>query len=135
MVRLTSDQLPASQLQELFRQLSHTLAKRSEKHTEHFLSELLGAEEQIMLAKRLAVIVLLIEGHSLYRISKLLKVSPTTAEKIKLNLEAYKYEHLVISLGKNKREYFSLLKTLDDILHLGGLLPHYNGPERYRSLT
>jgi len=85
-----------------------------------------------MLAKRLAIIILLLEDKSLYRIASILKISPTTANKIKYKLDTGEFDKIITLLGKNKKEYFALLDTLDSILHLGGILPHYNGLERYK---
>jgi len=135
MVRLNKTKLTEEQLNALFVQLSTTIGKLSKHEAEYFLSELLGTEERIMLAKRLAIIILLREGKTLYSISHILKVSATTAEKIKQGLDNGKYTHLVSSLQKRKRDYVAILDTLDSILHLGGVLPHRYGLERYRSLN
>ena len=131
MVRLNKTQLTTDQFDALFTQLNEALGNLSTSNTNVFLSELLGKEERMMLAKRLAIIILLVEGKSLYKISDILKVSPTTAEKLKWKLEKGEFNHILIIMGKNKKEYFSILETLDSILHLGGILPHYNGIERY----
>lgn len=134
MVRLNSKQLPQKELDALFVQLNLTLGELSAQQTNHFLSELLGKEERIMLAKRLAVIILLIEGRSLYKVASLLKVSPTMASEVKHKLDSGAYDSIVSVLGKSKKNYYAILETLDSILHLGGILPHYNGIERYRGL-
>lgn len=132
MVRVNKNQLSKKQLETLFSQLSQTFGKLNNQETNLVLSELLGPEEKLMLAKRLAILVLLLEGKTLYKISILLKVSPTTAEKMKRRLETGKFNELVKVLGKDKKDYFKILTTLDSILHLGGILPHYNGINRYK---
>lgn len=132
MVRLNKTQLTHTQLTALYKQLDNALGKISSKETTNFLSELLGYEERIMLAKRLAVIVLLVEGKSLYQISELLKVSSATGDTIKRKLIRGDYNHILKILGKSKKDYFAILKVLDEILHLGGILPHYNGLDRYK---
>lgn len=134
MVRLNKTGLSQKQLDVLFAQLNQTLGRLEPKQTSAFLSELLGSEERIMLAKRLAIIILLLEGKSLYNISHTLKVSPTTAEKVKFKLDSGHYKQILKTLGKNKTDYFAILEAIDDILHLGGILPHYNGLDRYRHL-
>ncbi len=134
MVRLNRTKLTEKQLDALFTQLSTTIGKLSKNDAEYFLSELLGTEERIMLAKRLAIIVLLREGKTLYSIAHILKVSATTAEKIKTGLDSGKYAHLVSALHKHKRDYLAILDTLDSILHLGGVLPHRIGLDRYRNI-
>lgn len=130
MVRINKSQLSEEQLAALFNQLSGTFGKLNANETELILSELLGPEEKIMLAKRLAIILLILEGNSLYKISKILRVSPTTAEKMKTGLDTGKFDELVKVLGKNEKDYFKILNALDNILHLGGILPHYNGIKR-----
>lgn len=130
MVRLNKNQLTSKQFNDLFVQLNKTLSTLSAPETNLFLSDLLGTEEKIMLAKRLGIIVLLLEDYSLYKISRLLKVSPATAKKLKEELDNGKLKNLINVLNKNKRDYFTILNTIDSILHLGGILPHYNGPQR-----
>ncbi len=134
MVHLNRNRLSKKQLDLLFDQLNNTLSKFSSEDAGSFLSELLGYEERIMLAKRLAVIILLLEGKSLYRTAMILKISTATAEKVKTKIDCGKYDQIIASIGKNKKEYFSILETLDKILHLGGILPHRNGPDRYRHI-
>ncbi|MES2966827.1 MAG: hypothetical protein V4668_03495 [Patescibacteria group bacterium] len=121
MVRLNKNLLTEIQLNDLFLQFSNLINPESD----NILREILGKEEQIMVAKRLATIILIIEGKSLYSISRLLKISPTTADKIKFGVISGRYEHILQRLGKSKKNYFAILDTIDSILHLGGLLPHY----------
>ena len=132
MVHLNRHKLSGTQQKALFSQLNQTLTKLSKEEPFGFLSELLGKEEQIMIAKRLAIVVLLIEEKSLYSISRTVKVSPSTAGNIKRRLDSGHYTQLVAALCRNKKDYFAILDTLDNILHLGGILPHYNGLDRYR---
>ena len=134
MVRLNKHHLHEAQQQKLFTQLSTTLGKLSSDKTGLLLSELLGTEERIMLAKRLAALILLTENKSMYKTAKLLKLSPATTQKIKRQLEEGQYDQTISILGKNKKDYFVILETLDSILHLGGILPHYNGIDRYKHL-
>jgi len=134
MVRLNKNHLTKKQLDSLFAQLGKSLGKLPAKETDSFLTELLGPEERVMLAKRLATIILLIEGKSLYSISRDLKISTATAEKIKSHLNDGGYEFIITSISKNQKVYISLLNTIDSILHLGGILPHYNGLDRYKGL-
>lgn len=134
MARLNKQKLTEKQLQKLFRQLSTTLSQLASNDTDRFLSDLLGPEEKIMLAKRLGIVVLLLEGYSLYKIASLLKVSPATAKHLKSKIDSGEMDCLINSIKKNKVKYLSILETIDSILHLGGTLPHYNGPDRYKCL-
>ena len=69
-----------------------------------------------------------------FETAKLLKLSPATTQKIKRQLEEGQNDQTILILGKNKKDYFVILETLDSILHLGGILPHYNGIDRYKHL-
>jgi uncharacterized protein YerC len=131
MVHLNRHELEQTQLKRLLEELGKTVTSLRSGHSNMFLSELLGAEERIMIAKRLAIIVLLLEEYSLYEIGNLLKVSPATASALKKRLDQGELDHVVKEISKNKRTYLDLLTALDSILHLGGLLPHYNIPREY----
>jgi uncharacterized protein YerC len=125
MVRLNRQELDQEQLKKLLGELSKTVAQLPTSQVDSFLSELLGAEERIMIAKRLAIIVLLLEEYSLYEIGNLLKVSPTTAGILKQKLEHGELTSVVRQITKDKKTYGDLFTALDSILHLGGILPHY----------
>jgi len=134
MVRLNKTKLTDKQLSMLFEQFSKILSKSNKQKTGQLFVCLLGKEEHIMLAKRLAIIILLLEGKSLYYISENLKVSPATAMKINRQLDNSEFNEIIDLLGKNKKNYFVVLEALDQILHLGGILPHYNGLDRYKGI-
>jgi uncharacterized protein YerC len=125
MVRLNKDQLSQDQLDNIFLQLNNVLGKMSSKHTELFLSDLLGPEEKVMLAKRLAVVVMIKEGHSFYKISSTLKVSSGMVSKIKIKFSAGHFDKLLNFIEKDKKIYANLLNTIDSILTVGGIMPYY----------
>lgn len=125
MVRLNKVQLSNIQLDKIFNQLNTIISKLSTKDTDLFLSDLLGGEERIMLAKRLAVVVLLQEGYSLYKISKTLKVSSATASKLKDQMTVGQMDNLVACLQGNKKVYKTLLAAVESILTVGGIMPYY----------
>jgi len=125
MVRLNKVKLSQEQLDEIFTQLNNTLGKLSSKRTGLFLSDLLGLEERVMLAKRLAVIVMIQEGYSIYKISNTLKVSSAMASKIRLQFNTNHFDNLIKFLKGNKKGYQILLKTIDSILTVGGIMPYY----------
>jgi len=125
MVNISKDLLEQTELDALFGQLNGTIGQLSAKQSEIFLSSFLGAEEKIMLAKRLAAIIMLTHGQSLYMVASALKISTSTAKKYKLDIQEGKYNLLLQAIAKRKAGYIELLKTIDSILHLGGVLPHY----------
>jgi uncharacterized protein YerC len=134
MVRLNKNLLTDQQFEQLFIQFIRIVDPKKSAPVGGVLREILGKEERIMIAKRLATIVLLLEGKSLYSIAHTLKISPTTAEKIKRHLDDGSYTTILSRLSKSKRNYFAILDTIDSILHLGGILPHYNGLDRYKNI-
>jgi len=89
------------------------------------LTDLLGPEEQVMLAKRLAAITLLQRGQSIYKTASTLHLSPATAGRIKTNLDNHQYDKVLQLLTSNGNLLHELLTALDTTLHLNGLLPHY----------
>ena len=125
MVNVSKSSLSQKKLDDLFDQLNSTIGRLDDKQSDAFLSSLLGHEEKIMLAKRLAAIIMLINGQSLYRVSDVLKISPTTAKAYRDALAKGSYSPLIKAIKKKKANYVQLIETVDSILHLGGVLPHY----------
>ena len=74
------------------------------------LKSLLTKTERVMLAKRLAVIVLLDRSYSIYRIAKSLKVSPSTVARIKEDMTT-KYGMLCKQTqGKRMNDFLNKLE-------------------------
>ncbi len=134
MVRLNKNHLTDKQFDLLFHQLEKLIDPKQTQKGGAVIRELLGHEERIMVSKRLATIILLNEGYSLYKISSVLKISPATAKIIKDAFDSGAYLTILTKLNYSKLDYTAILKTIDSILHLGGLMPHRNGLERYRGL-
>ena len=132
MVRINKNHIESKELDRLFQQCAFILAPHNTKHAHNVLQDLLGFEERLTIAKRIATIVLLLENVSNYRISLHLKLSQSTVAAIQAKLVAGGYSSIITSLGKNKKDYFKVLTVLDSVLHLGGMLPHYNGIDRYK---
>ncbi len=60
---------------------------------QRIFKELLTKTERLMIAKRLAMIILLEEDNSLYQIENTLAVSPSTAARFSQSLDGGAYEH------------------------------------------
>ena len=88
--------------------------------------EFFGPEEQIMLAKRLAVIALLHEKRPLHRISLYLHMSETTVAGLQKRYKEKEFEFTIKTLTKNKNNYLQFIELLDSILTVGGLMPQRN---------
>ena len=119
MAHISKQQLSQSQLEKLFLQLSESFAKLNAQNSSGFLDNLLGPEEKIMLAKRLAAIVMFIEGNSLYRVSQLLLISPSTAARIQTNYQKGRYREIESWFKSHHTDYEAFWKTLEIILRAG----------------
>ena len=119
MTHISKHKLKQEYLDKLFIQLSKVTATLNKRNSSDFFDEFLGPEEKIMLAKRLAAIVMCIEGNSSYRISQLLHMSPSTTERIKLKYQIGKYTHIENILTKEKGNYEEFWRMLDIILRAG----------------
>ena len=116
MTHVSKQQLSPKHQEQLFIQLSKVAALLNKTTAPGFFDDLLGPEEKIMLAKRMAVIVMLMEGNSSYRIWQLLKMSPSTTEKIRLNYELGKYEHIENTIKASKFTHQRFWRVLEIIL-------------------
>jgi len=119
MTNISKQQLKPNHLKQLYVQLSKTITKLDTRTTNTFLDELLGKEEKIMIAKRFAVIMMLIEGNSIYRTAQLLHMSPSTVQQLQNNFTAGKYKNIEKILKKNEKNYEEFWKTLEIILRAG----------------
>ena len=119
MTNISKKQLPRDDFQKLFQQMTGLLAKSDQTSVALFLQDLLGEEERIMLVKRFIAIVMLSEGNSSYRIWISLHLSPSTAEKIRLDYERGNYNNLVKLFKKQSQPYKDLWETLEIILRAG----------------
>lgn len=78
--------------------------------------ELFTEAEQTMLVKRLAIILMLERGYSMYRISKTMHVSDTTVARIAHEYERCRYTSLIAAYQKyshsNREDLWNALETL-----------------------
>ncbi|OHB10703.1 MAG: hypothetical protein A3G05_01020 [Candidatus Zambryskibacteria bacterium RIFCSPLOWO2_12_FULL_45_14] len=103
-------------------------AQRKNKFTS-VLEEILTATEKIMLAKRVAIVLLLLGDIPQHRISEALIVSPTTVSKMSLQVEIGKYDSIK---NISKKEKIDLEKIIWLLLTAGGVLPPRAGGRYWR---
>jgi len=103
----------------LYEQLISELGKKNGAQSA-LMRELLTNTEKIMLAKRLALIVMLGKGHSFEQISETLKISPSTIARFSLAAESGKYDAITNQMKNSKTK-----KLVNGILSLiiGGFRP------------
>ena len=117
--------------QQLTDQFAKLFSGKNYTRTAALFSDVLTPAEQTMLAKRVAIVLLLTEGQSTYRIAKLLLVSDSTVREMKLKLHAGHYQHLT---QVYKGSAFSSKEFLDILeLVLSGGLPS-RGKNRWKAL-
>ncbi len=133
MARVSKKKLDQKLAREIWQQLIGTVGRLSAVQAGPFLEGLLGENERIMLAKRLATVVLIHEGHSDYAVSKTLQMSSATVTKLRTAYRKGHYDSVISGLKKNKTDYLKFVDDLIDMIHLG--LPRYAGPNRWKFLT
>lgn len=119
MTNVSKKKLPKVEFDRLYLQLNVIIGSLNKNQSALFFTELLGPEEKVMLTKRLAAVVMFIEGNSSYRVWQLLKMSPSTAEVIRRDFETGRYDNIATILTKNKTDYRKFWETLDVILRAG----------------
>jgi len=67
---------------------------RTQEKARLFLNDVLTSTERLMIAKRLATIVMLCREYSGYKIHTVLKVSPSTVARLKTRLEEGAFPYL-----------------------------------------
>ncbi len=114
----------------IFRKLIIVLeyAQNKKKFTS-VLEEILTKTEKIMLAKRLAIVLLLFGNTPQHRIAAVLLVSPTTVSKIALQVETGKYNSIKSISIKEKTD---LEQAIWLLLSAGGIMPPKTGGRYWR---
>ena len=109
----------------LWSQLLKTFRDAGKKdETNGVITDLFTYTEKIMLAKRLAVILLLDKGLPQHVISDELKVSISTVTRMSLGIDRGKYDHILRMSGK-----MSVLEILEKIILMG--MPPRTGRGRW----
>lgn len=95
-------------------------------------NELFTRTEKVMLAKRLAIILMLANNIPQHRVVEILKVSPTTVSKTSLGIDIGKYTAI---LKISKKEKIDLEKLVWNILTIGGIMPPKVGRKYWRKYS
>lgn len=77
--------------------LNHVARRKDSSETQEFLYEFLTSSERIQLAKRFAIVIMLLRGYSFAQIQKMLKVSPSTVALQWRNLKQGKHGRMRIA--------------------------------------
>ncbi|NQV88654.1 MAG: hypothetical protein HQ402_03855 [Parcubacteria group bacterium] len=104
---------------------------RNRNTCKDFMGELLTRTEKIMLAKRLAIIFMVNENISIYEISNILQVSPSTVARISNGTENNSYNHILKII--NKKQYGDLSTTIEKFILMG--MPPRTSKNRWKFLN
>ena len=133
MPHISNKKLNARLSEKLFGKLVSVLGKAQDKqYLNNVMNELFTSTEKIMLAKRLAIVLMLVNNIPQHRIVDILKVSPTTVAKASLRIEIGKYTTI---LNISKREKIDLEKIVWQILTVGGIMPPKVGRKYWRKYS
>jgi len=121
MPHVSSKKLKPEFLEKLFGKLLLTLGEaQNKKYLPSVVDEFFTSTEKIMLAKRLAIILMLEGKTPQHRVVEILSVSPSTVARISLEIEVGKYEAL---LKVSKKEKTDFEKVVWGVLTAGGIMP------------
>lgn len=110
---------------------------RNPRLTQLLLNDVLTMTERVMLAKRLAAIVMLCRGYSVYKIHMVLKLSPSTVARLETQLEnsAFPYLESLFRGSRSKKlckEAENFWDSLFKIILMG--MPPRTGKGRWKFL-
>ncbi len=132
MPHVSGKKLKKETLDKIFKKLLRTF---EDAHKEHgfseFFQELFTDTEKKMLAKRLAIIILLNKEIPQHRIVDALGVSSSTVTIMSLHMEQGRYDAILKIANRHKADLLSLIEF---ILTAGGTLRHKAGRGRWKKI-
>ena len=124
MVRISSKKINSAIASSIASQLIKYVASiRTPHDSKKFIDELLSDVEQLQLAKRLGIIIMLEHRYSYAEIERVLSVSPQTISRIALQKENGQFTFIEKHCGKRKRGSLpgeeDIWEVLENILLVG----------------
>ena len=119
MTHVSRKKLSKEARNKLFTQFVGVFSKGKKGEQKDLFASLFTDAEEIMFVKRVAVIFLLLEGYSTYRISKTLIVSDSTVRNIQKQCETGRFDPIIAEMRKKNFDREKFWNTLDTILRLG----------------
>lgn len=107
----------------------------SKKEARILANELLSQTERVMLAKRLAIVVLLVRGYSFTQIEESLGVTRQTSVRVWKEVKNGKYQHITRYAREHTRHFKkeSFVDELIRVIHFG--MPPRAGKGRWKFLN
>ncbi len=119
MTRVSAKLLNLKLSKKLFGEFAQCVSKAHRHDTAQFLESLLSPTECIMLTKRIAVVAMLHDECSVYRIAEVLQMSTSTVDAMRKKYEEGCYTPITRTIGKSKKEREEFWKTVEIILRAG----------------
>jgi Trp operon repressor len=133
MPHLSSKELDKELSEKLFNDLLSILNKSQDKKSmSGVVNELLTDTEKLMLAKRIAIVLLLNSKTPQSSISEILKVSTSTVAKISLKLEMGMYQSILKASEKDKNDFERIIYN---IMTMGGIMPSKIGKRYWKKYS
>ena len=132
MAHISKNKPDSGLLQLIFNELSTHIAKVDKRTAPRFLHELLTETEQIMIAKRMTAIVMLSQNIGVYKIATRLQMSTSTVRLIAFAYENGKYDNIVNSINKSKKDKEHFWELIE-LISRGGLPSR--GKDRWKFLN
>jgi len=131
MTRISKKILSSDSERKLNSQLAKFFSNQKENKIQKLFSDLLTPTEQIMLIKRLAMVIMITKGESCYRIAQVLNVSDSTAREVKTKIKLGQYQNLVAHYKNKNFNSKEFWETVEMILRAG--MPS-RGKDRWQSV-
>jgi len=128
MTHISKQILSTNVTKRLVRQFAQFMQQSNVKFFDAFFTE----AEQIMFMKRLAIVLMLHENFSKYRIAQVLQVSESTVARIGIAYQAGKYDTFLAQSRKTGFDSKKFWDTIEVVLRAG--LPPMAGKGRWRGL-
>lgn len=132
MTRISARPLKAQTEKKLFSELAQIIARADKKNAEPFLQALLTPTEQIMIAKRIGVLLLLHTKVPTYQIVRKLHMSSQTVVRMRTLYKKGAYDSILKFFTKHRRDLKRFVDILEIVLYGG--FPSRVGLGRYTFL-
>lgn len=131
MTHISKKKLQDTHRKQLVKQFANLFTLSNPKKTGRVFESLCTESEQIMLIKRLAIILMLDKKYSRYRIAQTLMVSESTVREIKKKFDEGDYAEITVALKQREYENEQFWESINALLRLG--MPS-RGKDRWKSL-
>jgi uncharacterized protein YerC len=131
MPHVSKNKISEKVMSKIKKDLISVISKPVNKKT--IIEDIFTETEYIMIAKRLAIIILITKGFSKYRISKNLKVSISTVIRFQKDIDLGRYSNLQKIVNSKQKSDVKIVDVLEKVLLMG--MPAYVGKGRWSWLN